>query len=40
MKKIILLIICTVCLTGCTLNYEIDFGFRKAEIIKDSKSGR
>lgn len=26
MKKIILLIICTVCLTGCTLNYEIDFG--------------
>ena len=26
MKKIILVIICTVCLTGCTLNYEIDFG--------------
>jgi hypothetical protein len=26
MKKMILLIVCVVCLTGCTLNYEIDFG--------------
>ena len=26
MKKIILLFICVFCLTGCTLNYEIDFG--------------
>ena len=31
MKKILLLIICLFCLTGCTLNYEINFGYTMIE---------